>query len=147
MAALEVDVLSSDARLFVKLDIHGWLVSDQDRRLQVEVQKDNKLVGGARLVEEVLDVREHYVHLLTLSRVEPDSILVDLQTANRLPSNEVRSDNQSINRLRSTAFEHDELLDALLGRVRRLVVPLLVQRLELLHALLDLLGSLGQPII
>jgi len=66
VSTLEVDIFGSNARLFVELDIHRWLVTNQDRSLQVEMQDYNELVRSTGLVKEVFYIREDNVNFLAL---------------------------------------------------------------------------------
>ena len=74
VSALEVDILSSDTRLLVELNVRGWLVINQNRCLQMEMDDDDELISCAGLIEQVLHIGEADVHFVTLGRDEPDTV-------------------------------------------------------------------------
>jgi len=63
----EVDILSSNTRLFVELHIHSWLVSNQNWCFHVEMENHDQLVSGTRLIEQVFDIGEDDVDFLSFS--------------------------------------------------------------------------------
>ena len=76
---------------------------------------------------------------MALSRAEPHTILVNLETADGLSSDEVGTDDELVEGLHAATLEHDKLLDAVLVLIGSLVVTLCIDSLKLLHALLNLL--------
>ena len=69
--------------------------------------------------------------------------MMDFKGANSLTSNEVRTNDKVVEDLLAATLKHLKLLEVLRTYGSCLSVTLLVKRLKLLHALLDLLGGLG----
>ena len=107
----------------------------------MEVDDNDELIRGTRLVEQVLHIAKADVHLVALLRDESDTVRVDLKSAGGLATNKIWSDDQVVEDLLATAFDELELLKLNARFVSSLSVTLLFLFLELFDALFDLLGS------
>ena len=90
--SLVVKVICRHTRFFEELNVLDLLLSNENWHLKVEVNDDYQFILSAGLEKGMLDVREGYVHVVTLGGHEAHTVLVNLQVAGRLLSNDVGAD-------------------------------------------------------
>jgi len=95
-ATLEVDIFSSDTRLFEELNVIHFLVSDQNRLFQMEVNYHNNFFRCAWLEEAVLDVGETDINFLAFASNKTYTILLDFKVSYSLFTCQIRSNDKAL---------------------------------------------------
>ena len=136
-------ILSSLSGLLVKLDIEGFLLSDNDFLVEMEVQTGDHLVLAV-LEDSELDILVDDVDSFSLARLVLEPVLVALEDTGRLFGRQGRSAYQfSENGPLSLDLFELLLLDLVLVLpMRQRSLVLLLQFIDVVDVLLDLLSLL-----
>jgi hypothetical protein len=88
----------------------GFLVAEQDRAVEVEVNNYDNFISCTRLVEAMFDVAEAYVHFLSLRRRVPQAILMNFKVTKSFLSDQVWPYDQVVKLVSSGSFVEDKLV-------------------------------------